>query len=50
MKNAINALAHAWHLSPGQYWLLRVVSALSIVPLLGVIYLVWRFLRRRSEP
>ena len=49
MEHAIKTIAHAWHMSPAQYWHLRVVSALALLPLLAVLYLVVRFLFRRSH-
>lgn len=40
-------LAHYWHLSPTQYWQLRVLCTLMIGPLLGVVCLL--LFRRRQE-
>jgi hypothetical protein len=48
MEHVIKALAQAWHLNPAQYWHLRMLSAVMLVPLLGVLYLAVRFFRNRS--
>ena len=40
MVHLINYLAHAWGLSPAHYWHLRMLCALLLVPLLGVLYVV----------
>lgn len=41
MEHLLQLLAHHWQLSPAQYWHLRLLSALSLGPLLGVLYLVF---------
>lgn len=46
MEHAIRALANVWHLSGAQYWHLRLLSAVLVVPLLGVLYVC---LRRRGR-
>lgn len=40
MQHLIQAIAQHWDLSPAQYWHLRLLSALSLVPLLGILYVV----------
>ena len=47
MKHLIEHFAQLWHLSPAQYWHLRIVSALSLVPTLAVLYLLLFSRRRR---
>lgn len=46
MRHVLEALAHHWHLSPAQYWHLRLLSALSLLPLLAVAYLLLARKRR----
>ncbi len=40
MAHFINHLVQAWGLSPGHYWHLRLLTALLLTPLLGVLYVV----------
>ena len=47
MEHLIKALAQAWHLSPAQYWHLRLLSTLSVGPLLAILGLLV-FRRRRG--
>lgn len=47
MECAIKTLAQIWHMSPAQYWHLRLLSATSLVPLLAVLYLL--VFRRRGR-
>ncbi|MGI4871682.1 MAG: hypothetical protein ACRYFX_10940 [Janthinobacterium lividum] len=49
MSYLFHLLAAHWHLSPEAYWHLRLVSAVSLVPLLAVLYLVV-FGRERPQP
>ncbi len=46
METLIKTIAHAWDLSPAHYWHLRILSSLMLMPLLGVLYLV--FFNRRK--
>ena len=38
MAHFINHLVHVWGLSPVHYWHLRLLTALLLTPLLGVLY------------
>jgi len=40
MAHILHALAQHWHLSASQYWQLRLLCSVSLVPFLGVLYLV----------
>ena len=40
MAHFINHLVQAWGLSPVHYWHLRLLTALLLTPLLGVLYVV----------
>ena len=40
MIHLIKHLAHVWNLSPAHYWHLRMLCALLITPLIGVLYIV----------
>jgi hypothetical protein len=40
MDHIIHMLASHWHLSASQYWQLRLLCAVSLVPLLGVLCLI----------
>lgn len=40
MVHLIKHFAHVWDLSPAHYWHLRMLSALLLTPLLGVLYVV----------
>ncbi|MCI1186258.1 hypothetical protein MON38_02415 [Hymenobacter sp. DH14] len=40
MAHLINHFAQAWDLSPAHYWHLRMLCALLLTPLLGVLYVV----------
>ncbi|RZK30145.1 MAG: hypothetical protein EOO63_07455 [Hymenobacter sp.] len=40
MAHLLQTLAHHWHLSASQYWHLRIVCALTLAPLLGVLCLI----------
>lgn len=40
METLIKTIAHAGHYSPAQYWHLRLLVSLTLVPLLGVLYVV----------
>jgi hypothetical protein len=40
MEHFIKHLAHIWHLSPAQYWQLRLLVAISLAPLMGVLYVI----------
>lgn len=46
MKHAIEAIATHWHLNVAQYWHLRLLSSLALVPLLAVLYLLLARRRR----
>lgn len=41
MEHLLKMLAQHWHLSPAHYWHLRLLSATSLGPLLGVLYVVF---------
>lgn len=49
MKHPLNALAEYFHLSNAQYWHLRLLSAVAVVPLLVVLYLAIRFYAKRRS-
>jgi hypothetical protein len=40
MDHILHMLASHWHLSASQYWQLRLLCAVSLVPLIGVLCLV----------
>jgi hypothetical protein len=40
MAHFINHLVQSWGLSPVHYWHLRLLFALLLTPLLGVLYIV----------
>ncbi|AMR27130.1 hypothetical protein A0257_08415 [Hymenobacter psoromatis] len=40
METLIKTIAHAWDLSPAQYWHLRILVSLLLAPVLGVLYVV----------
>jgi hypothetical protein len=40
METILKLLAQHWHLTASQYWQLRLLFAISLVPLLGVLYIV----------
>jgi hypothetical protein len=40
MAHLLHVLAQHWHLSASQYWQLRLLCAVSLGPLLGVLCLV----------
>jgi hypothetical protein len=40
METILKALAHHWHLSASQYWHLRLLFAISLVPTLSLLYIV----------
>ncbi|MDO7887937.1 hypothetical protein [Hymenobacter cheonanensis] len=40
METILKALAQHWHLSASQYWQLRLLLAISLVPFLALIYVV----------
>lgn len=40
MSHLLQSLAQHWHLSASQYWQLRLLCALTLGPLLGVVCLV----------
>jgi hypothetical protein len=40
METILKALAQHWHLSASQYWQLRLLFAISLVPFMAFIYLV----------
>jgi hypothetical protein len=46
MVHLLHVLAQHWHLSASQYWQMRLLCAVSLVPFLGVLYLV--FFNRRN--
>ena len=48
MAHILHALAQHWHLSASQYWQMRLLCSVSLVPFLGVLFLV--FFNRRSAP
>jgi hypothetical protein len=48
MAHILHALAQHWHLSASQYWQMRLLCAVSLVPFLGVLYLL--LFNRRSAP
>ena len=50
MEYLLKSLAHHWHLSSDQYWHLRLLSATSLGPLLGVLCLVIFGPRARRKP
>ena len=51
MDHFLKLLAYDCGLSQAQYWHLRLLSSISLVPLLGVLYLVFfDKLGRRSPP
>ncbi len=41
MEHFIKHLAQVWHLSPADYWHLRLLVAISLAPLLGLLYVVF---------
>ena len=41
MEHFIKHLAQVWHLSPAEYWHLRLLVAISLAPLIGVLYVVF---------
>lgn len=47
MEHVIKAIAEHWHLSAAHYWHLRLLSSISLVPMLGVVYLALFSKRRR---
>lgn len=47
MEHVIKNLAQYLHLNPAQYWHLRMLSAVMLVPFLAVCYLAVRFFRSR---
>lgn len=40
METILKSLAQHWHLTASAYWQLRLLLAISLVPLLGVLYVV----------
>ena len=48
MEQLFKIIAQHWDLSPDQYWHLRLLSSLSLGPLVGVLYLV--FFDKRAQP
>lgn len=50
MKHLLNTLAEHWHLSNAQYWHLRLLSAVAVVPTIVVLYLAIRFYTKRRTP
>ena len=51
MEHLLKLLASDCGLSQSQYWHLRLLSSISLVPMLGVLYLVFfDKLGRRSPP
>ncbi|QKG56971.1 hypothetical protein GKZ68_10250 [Hymenobacter sp. BRD128] len=40
METIIKYLAHHWHLSAAQYWQLRLLVAISLVPFLAFVYIM----------
>ncbi|MGI4867440.1 MAG: hypothetical protein ACRYFZ_26210 [Janthinobacterium lividum] len=48
MNHLLQALAQHWHLSASHYWQLRLVCAITLGPLLGVICLVLFTKREKS--
>jgi len=40
METLIKTIAHARHYSSAEYWHLRLLVSLTLVPLLGVLYVV----------
>ncbi|RZK32474.1 MAG: hypothetical protein EOO63_01260 [Hymenobacter sp.] len=50
MDHFLKTLAYDCGLSQSQYWHLRLLGSISLVPLLGVLYLVLFDKRRRSSP
>ena len=47
MEHPLKFLAQHWHLTPDQYWQLRLLCSLLLGPLLATLYLVFFDLRRR---
>ncbi len=47
MDYVIKAIVQHWHLSAAHYWHLRLLSATSLMPLLGIMYLVIFTKRKR---
>lgn len=47
MQHLIKAIAEHWHLTAATYWHLRLLSAISLGPLIAVMYLVLFSKRRR---
>jgi hypothetical protein len=47
MEHVLKLLAQHWALSPTQYWHFRLLMALSLGPLLAILYLV--FFDRRAR-
>ena len=41
MEHFIKHLAQVWHLSPTEYWQLRLLVAISLAPLIGLLYVVF---------
>lgn len=50
MEHVLKALAHHWALSPSHYWHLRLLSAIALGPLLGILYLLFFDRRARPQP
>ena len=50
MAHFINHLVQAWHLNPAHYLHLRMLFALLLTPLLGVLYVVLFDRPRRPKP
>ncbi len=50
MEHPLKILAQHWDLSSDQYWHLRLLSALLLGPLLGVLFLVFFDKRSRTGP
>lgn len=48
MQFPLKLLAQHWHLTPDQYWHLRLLCSLLLGPVLAILYLVFFDLRRRS--
>jgi cytochrome b561 len=40
METLLKALAQHWHLTAAQYWHLRLLVAISLVPFLGFLYVI----------
>lgn len=50
MEHLLKILAQHWDLSSDQYWHLRLLSALLVGPLLGILYLLFFDKRERPRP